>query len=73
MSKKKSNLRRKDPPCLGCLHMSELVCDILGIVDEDSLKICNRAGYKEIRSLNSRTGHYHEGAYWTSKDRGYGR
>jgi hypothetical protein len=53
--------------------MSELVCDILGIVDEDSLKICNRAGYKEIRSLNSRTGHYHEGAYWTSKDRGYGR
>lgn len=69
MTKKKV----KDSPCLGCLHGSKLICDILGVVDEEKLKLCHRAGYKECHNISSHTGHYHEGAYWTSKDRGYGR
>lgn len=39
--------------CVACRHYLQFKCDILGEVDEDKQRLCNRAGYRHIKESYS--------------------
>lgn len=44
--------------CVGCEHYLRFRCDILGEVDFEKQKFCNRAGYRHINATYSAVRHY---------------
>ena len=50
---------KPDTYCIACEHYLNFRCDILGDVNFEKQKLCNRAGYRHIKMTEGGVRRYH--------------